>query len=77
MGEQRRRRPLAAAGWLTVTVLAAALALLVTAWFVLAAPFTVTFAYGAWLGLTHAEVLEAVGEASGDDAGRGPAGLSP
>ena len=65
------------AGWLAAILLSAALALLVTPWTLLAAPFTVTFAYGAWLGLTHAEVLEAVGEASGDDAARGPAGLSP
>ena len=65
------------AAWLAATLLSAALALLVTPWTLLAAPLTVTFAYGARLGLTHAEVLDALGEASGDDAGRGPAGLSP
>ena len=59
-----------------LTAVAVALAALVTGWFLLAVPFTVVGAYGAWLGLSDDELFDAFGSASGDDAGRGPAGLS-
>ena len=59
-----------------LTALAVALAVLVTAWFLLAVPFTVVGAYGAWLGLSDEELLDAFATASGDDVGRGPTGLS-
>lgn len=72
----RRRRPRLAALLLLLTALAVALALLVTGWFLLAVPVTVVGAYGAWLGLSGEELADAFGAASGDDAGRGPAGLS-
>ncbi len=59
-----------------LTALAVALAALVTGWFLLAVPFTLVGAYGAWLGLSNEELSDAFGTASGDDAGRGPTGLS-
>ena len=61
---------------LSLTAVAFALATLLTGWFLLAVPFTVVVAYGAWLGLSNDELLDAFGTVSGDDAGRGPAGLS-
>ena len=59
-----------------LTAVAVALAVLVTGWFLLAVPFTVVWAYGAWLGLSDEELSDAFGTTSGDDVGRGPAGLS-
>lgn len=75
--ESRRRRPRVVALMLSLTALAVVLAALLTGWFLLAVPFTGVAAYGAWLGLSNEELLEAFGAASGDDAGHGPAGLSP
>jgi fatty acid desaturase len=72
----RTRRPRVAALLLSLTAVAVALAALVTGWFLLAVPFTVVAAYGAWLGLSNEELFDAWGTASGDDAGRGPTGLS-
>ena len=61
----------------SLTGLAVALAVVVSAWFLLAVPWTILAACGAWLGLTNREVLHALDEISGDDLGRGPAGMSP
>jgi hypothetical protein len=46
-----------------------------SAWFLVVVPFAVAGAYAAWLGLSNEEVLETF-DISGDDAGRGPAGMS-
>ena len=59
-----------------LTAVAVPLAALVTGWFLLAVPLTIVGAYGAWLGLSNEELSDAFGSASGDDAGRAPAGLS-
>ncbi len=60
-----------------MTAVAVALAMLSTNSFLLAAPVTVVAAYGAWLGLRNEGLFDAFETAIGDDAGRGPAGLSP
>lgn len=61
---------------LTLAAVASVLAAVVSGWFLLAVPFTIVAAYGAWLGLTDEELLDAFATASGDDVGRGPSGLS-
>lgn len=61
---------------LSLTAVAFALAALVTGWFLVAVPCTVVAAYGAWIGLSDEELLDAFDTAFGDDAGRRPTGLS-
>jgi hypothetical protein len=72
----RRRHVLVAALLLGMSLVAVLLGVAVTEWFLFAVPFGVLGAYGAWLGLSDDEFFDAVGAASGDDLGRGPAGLS-
>jgi hypothetical protein len=74
MRPRQPRRALAAA-LLALVPLAAVLASTVSGWFLVAVPFAVVAAYGAWLGLSGEELLEAVA-AGEDDLGRGPAGIS-
>ena len=57
------------------TVIAAVLAVVITPWSLVLAPFALVGACAAWLGLSGEELLDALG--SGDDVGRGPAGLAP
>ena len=72
----RRRRSGMAALMVLLTAVAVVLAALMTGWFLLAVPFTVVWAFAAWLGLSNQELADAFDAVSGDDAGRGPAGLS-
>ena len=58
-----------------LTVIAAVLAVVITPWSLVLAPFALVGACAAWLGLSGEELLDALG--SGDDVGRGPAGLAP
>lgn len=72
----QRRTPRRAAAGLAVTalVLSAALAWLVSAWFLVAVPFALGAAAAMWLGLSNEEAVDAFG--TWDDAGSGPAGMS-
>ncbi len=58
------------------SVVAVAGAVLVTAWALLVLPFAFIIGVCAYSGLTLAQTWEAMDEHSGDDAGRGPAGMS-
>jgi hypothetical protein len=71
---QRQSRTVLAAALVALVPLAVALAATVSGWFLVAVPFAVVAAYGAWLGLSGEELVEAVG-AGEDDLGRGPAGV--
>ncbi len=62
---------------LALTLLALAAALVVTGWALFAVPLTLPVAYGAWLGLTDAELHEVLDHSTGGDLGHGPAGASP
>jgi hypothetical protein len=54
------------------------LALLTTGWFLLVLPFSLPIAFGAWLGLSNRELLEALDGGDADpDPGRGMAGWTP
>jgi hypothetical protein len=55
--------------------LSVALAIAVSAWFLVAVPFVLTAMFGAWLGLTIRQTWDAV--QTSDDPGGGPAGMSP
>lgn len=57
---------------LTAAVLLAAA---VSAWFLVAVPFALTAMYGAWLGLSIKETLDAM--TTWDDPGGAAAGMSP
>ncbi len=60
------------------SALAVVLALLTTGWFLLVLPFFVPAAFGAWLGLSNEELLDALDGGGADpDPGRGPAGWTP
>lgn len=56
--------------------MAIAAALLLTAWVPLVLPFAFIIAVCAYKGFTLTQTWTEMGEASGDDAGRGPAGMS-
>ena len=71
----RPRRRLVPALLLLAAVAAVALAWSTTAWWLVAVPFCLVGAYGAFFGLTATEVLDAVD--SEGDAGRGVPGLLP
>jgi hypothetical protein len=51
-------------------------ALVLSAWALLLLPFAIIVGACAWNGLTLAQTWRAMGEAFGDDAGQGPAGMS-
>jgi hypothetical protein len=72
----RRRHRAVPAALLLLGVGAAALAWTATAWWLLAVPFCLVGAYGAFLGLSATEVLDAV-DAGNPDAGRGVPGMLP
>ncbi len=76
MSDSPRPRTGLVFGSLTAAVVAIAAALLLTAWALLVLPFAIIVAVCAYKGLTLTQTCTAMGEASGDDAGRGPAGLS-
>lgn len=63
-------------GSLAASVVAVAAALLLSAWALLVLPFALIIGVCAYEGLTLSQAWTALGEASGDDAGRGPAGMS-
>lgn len=52
-------------------------ALLTTGWFLLILAFSMPAAFGAWLGLSNAELLEALNGGDDSDPGRGMAGWTP
>ena len=69
----RQPRRLAVVLMLAVTAVSLPLAWTVSAWFLIAVPFEVVVAYAAWLGLSNDEFLDVL--ATGDDPGRGSAGI--
>ncbi len=71
----RKRRPVAATGFGVLLAVALVLSFIVSPWFLVAIPVMVPLGYGAWLGLSHDEILEAT--KGWDDPGGGPAGMSP
>jgi hypothetical protein len=57
--------------------LAVVLALLTSGWFLLVLAFSAPAAFGAWLGLSNGELLEALDGEADPDPGRGMAGWTP
>ena len=74
---QRRRRWPMTALMVLRSCAAVALALVTTAWFLLVLPFALPAAFGAWLGLSDEELLDALDGGGEADLGRGPAGWVP
>jgi len=60
-----------------VSALAVVLAVLTSGWFLLVLAFSVPAAFGAWLGLSNEELLEAFDGGDDPDPGRGMAGWTP
>ena len=57
-------------------VVAIAAAVLLSAWALIVVPFALIVGVCAYQGFTLSQTWDAIGDAAGDDAGRGPAGLS-
>ena len=62
---------------LVVAVLAGVVAISVSTWALVALPFAFIIGACALIGLSLGETWDALGERSGDDVGRGPAGMGP
>ena len=60
-----------------VSAMAVSLAVLTTGWFLLVLAFSMPAAFGAWLGLSNAELFEALDGGEDSDPGRGMAGWMP
>lgn len=60
---------------LAVAALAVLTAFTISAWTLLVLPFAFIVGTCAFFGYAFLETWDAIGDASGDDVGRGPAGL--